>query len=59
MIPVEAFAGRTVAVFGLARSGLTAARALIAGGARVLCWDENASARAEAAAEGLEPTALV
>jgi UDP-N-acetylmuramoylalanine--D-glutamate ligase len=54
MIAVESFAGRTVAVFGLARSGLTAARALAAGGARVLCWDERAAAREAAAAEGLE-----
>jgi UDP-N-acetylmuramoylalanine--D-glutamate ligase len=54
MIPVETFQGRDVAVFGLARSGLTAARALLAGGARVLCWDESAKARAAAAAEGLE-----
>jgi UDP-N-acetylmuramoylalanine--D-glutamate ligase len=53
MIPVEAFAERTVAVFGLARSGLTAARALVTGGARVLCWDENPAAREAAAAEGL------
>ena len=29
MIPVAGFAGKRVAVFGLARSGLTAARALI------------------------------
>src|ERR1700759_4510272 len=54
MIPVEAFAERTVAVFGLARSGLTAARALVAGGAKVLCWDENPAARAMAASEGLD-----
>ena len=42
-----------MAVFGLARTGLTAARALIAGGARVSLWDESADARARAAAEGL------
>ena len=33
MIPVRGFEGKTVAVFGLGRTGLTAARALIAGGA--------------------------
>jgi UDP-N-acetylmuramoylalanine--D-glutamate ligase len=54
MIPVHAFEGRHVAVFGLARSGLAAARSLVAGGARVSCWDENAGARETAAAEGLE-----
>jgi UDP-N-acetylmuramoylalanine--D-glutamate ligase len=58
MIPVDTFADRTVAVFGLARSGLTAARALAAGGARVLCWDENPAACAAASAEGLELTNL-
>jgi UDP-N-acetylmuramoylalanine--D-glutamate ligase len=54
MIPVTCFERRTVAVFGLARSGLAAARALVAGGARVACWDERAGARAAAEAEGLE-----
>src|SRR5687767_497248 len=53
MIPVVGFKGKRVAVFGLARSGLTAARALIAGGAEVALWDDKAGARAEAAAEGL------
>ena len=53
MIPVRGFEGRQVAVFGLARTGLTAARALIAGGAQVALWDESADARARAAAEGL------
>ncbi len=53
MIPVTGFAGKTVAVFGLARTGLTAARALVAGGAKVAVWDENPDARAKAAAEGL------
>ena len=58
MIPVRGFAGRTVAVFGLARTGLTAARALIAGGAAVALWDDNQKARAAAAAEGFELTDL-
>ena len=53
MIPVAGFKGKTVAVFGLARTGLTAARALVAGGANVSVWDENGDARAKAAAEGL------
>ncbi|MFT2536420.1 hypothetical protein ACMWQD_28995, partial [Escherichia coli] len=42
-----------IAVFGLARTGLTAARALMAGGAEVACWDEKASAQEAARAEGL------
>jgi UDP-N-acetylmuramoylalanine--D-glutamate ligase len=53
VIRVRGFEGKRVAVFGLARTGLTAARALIAGGAEVALWDEKAVARAEAAAEGL------
>jgi UDP-N-acetylmuramoylalanine--D-glutamate ligase len=53
MIEVDAFRGRRVAVFGLARSGLTAARALIAGGAEVIGWDESPQARDLAAAQGL------
>jgi UDP-N-acetylmuramoylalanine--D-glutamate ligase len=53
MIPVLGFEGKTVAVFGLRRSGLTAARALMAGGAEVAAWDESEAARAEAAAEGV------
>ena len=53
MIPVRGFEGRTVAVFGLARTGLTAARALLAGGAQVACWDDGEGGRAAAKAEGL------
>lgn len=53
MIPVRGFEGRTVAVFGLARTGLTAARALILGGAKVAVWDERPEGRAAAEAEGL------
>jgi UDP-N-acetylmuramoylalanine--D-glutamate ligase len=52
MIPVDVFEGREVAIFGLGRSGLPAARALAAGGARVALWDDNAAARVAAAAEG-------
>jgi UDP-N-acetylmuramoylalanine--D-glutamate ligase len=54
MIPVRGFEGRTVAVFGLARTGLTAARALILGGAKVVVWDEKPESRAAAQSEGLE-----
>ncbi|WGM39977.1 UDP-N-acetylmuramoyl-L-alanine--D-glutamate ligase [Caulobacter sp. NIBR1757] len=53
MIPVPGFEGRTVAVFGLGRTGLSAARALIAGGAKVALWDENPKGREAAEAEGL------
>lgn len=56
MIAIGEFAGRDVAVFGLARSGLTAARALSAGGARVFAWDDSEAARARAEAEGVPVT---
>jgi UDP-N-acetylmuramoylalanine--D-glutamate ligase len=52
MIPVRSFGDRDVGVFGLARSGLSAIKALKAGGARIFAWDENEAARAEAAALG-------
>ncbi|MCY1648557.1 UDP-N-acetylmuramoyl-L-alanine--D-glutamate ligase [Caulobacter sp. SL161] len=52
MIPVRGFEDKTVAVFGLGRTGLTAARALIAGGAKVALWDEKSASREAAAAEG-------
>jgi len=52
MIPVRGFEDKTVAVFGLGRTGLTAARALIAGGAKVALWDEKPESREAAAAEG-------
>ncbi len=52
MIPVTGFQGARVGVLGLGRSGLTAARALQAGGAVPVCWDDNPAARAAAEAEG-------
>ena len=39
MIPLTAFAGRTLAVFGLGASGLAVCRSLKAGGAGVIAWD--------------------
>ena len=52
MIPVTMFAGRDVAVQGLGVSGLSAARALKAGGANPVLWDDKTSARVEAEAAG-------
>jgi UDP-N-acetylmuramoylalanine--D-glutamate ligase len=52
MIPVPGFEGRRVAVFGLGRSGITAARALHAGGAIPILWDDGVSGRMQAEAEG-------
>ncbi|MEO3434382.1 UDP-N-acetylmuramoyl-L-alanine--D-glutamate ligase [Inquilinus sp. CAU 1745] len=47
---------RTVAILGLGKSGLTAAKALKASGVRVVAWDDGAPARAAAEAAGI-PTA--
>jgi UDP-N-acetylmuramoylalanine--D-glutamate ligase len=58
MIPVRGFEGRKVAVFGLARTGLTAAHALVAGGAEAVVWDERPAAQAQAKAQGLTVTDL-
>ena len=58
MIPVRGFEGKTVAVFGLARTGLAAARALVAGGAEVALWDEKPASRAAAEAQGFALTDL-
>ncbi|WP_299042737.1 UDP-N-acetylmuramoyl-L-alanine--D-glutamate ligase [uncultured Tateyamaria sp.] len=52
MIPVLGLTGARVAVLGLGRSGLSAARALAAGGATPVCWDDNPDAQARAAEEG-------
>ncbi len=52
MIPVPGFEGQRVAVFGLGRSGITAARALQAGGAVPILWDDGVSGRMQAEAEG-------
>jgi UDP-N-acetylmuramoylalanine--D-glutamate ligase len=54
VIPVRGFEGKRVAVFGLGRTGLTAARALKAGGAEPVLWDEGPAARKVAADEGFE-----
>src|SRR5262249_48913142 len=58
MIPVTIFSGRDVAVMGLGLSGIAAARALEAGGANVLAWDDKEKGRAEALAARLVLTDL-
>jgi UDP-N-acetylmuramoylalanine--D-glutamate ligase len=56
VIPVTAFAGKKVAVFGLGGSGLVSASALLAGGADVVAFDDDAQSVAKANAAGI-PTA--
>lgn len=53
MTPVTTFKGKTVALFGLGGSGLSTARALMAGGARVYAWDDGEAGRAKAVAQGV------
>ena len=53
MIPVPGYAGHRVAVLGLGRSGLAAARSLEAGGAEPLGWDDSPEARYLAEGEGI------
>ncbi|HEX2114554.1 MAG TPA: UDP-N-acetylmuramoyl-L-alanine--D-glutamate ligase, partial [Alphaproteobacteria bacterium] len=51
MIDVFPFSGIPVAVLGLGKSGLVAARALKASGAEVRAWDDSEEKRKAAAAE--------
>jgi UDP-N-acetylmuramoylalanine--D-glutamate ligase len=51
MIVVDDFQGRPMGVLGLAKSGRAAAKALAAGGAEILAWDDNPKVREALAAE--------
>ncbi len=53
MTPVTVFKGKRAAVFGLGASGISAAKALIEGGAVVQVWDDGEKARDKAEAEKL------
>jgi UDP-N-acetylmuramoylalanine--D-glutamate ligase len=53
VIPVTTFAGQKVAVFGLGGSGLASAAALVAGGAAVVAYDDDAQSVAKARAAGI------
>jgi UDP-N-acetylmuramoylalanine--D-glutamate ligase len=52
MIQVATFQGRKVAVFGAGLSGLAAARALMAGGAEVVFWDDKIAGQDKAREAG-------
>jgi UDP-N-acetylmuramoylalanine--D-glutamate ligase len=54
MIPITRFARRKVAVFGLGKSGLIAAGALLKGGAEVVVFDDNEKSLAAAQSAGLK-----
>jgi len=59
MIPLDATKGKGIAVMGLGRSGLAAAQALLASGARVYAWDDDAARREAAAASGVPVVELL
>jgi UDP-N-acetylmuramoylalanine--D-glutamate ligase len=58
MFPAATFEGKKVAVFGLARSGMSCVAALALGGAEVFAWDDSEPAVEKARAEGLPVTNL-
>lgn len=58
MIEAGTFKGQTIAVFGLGRSGITAALSLQKGGAKVLAWDDNEASREVAKEAGVKVTDL-
>jgi len=53
LFPANTFKGKTVAVFGLARSGTATIEALMLGGATVHAWDDSAPAVEKGRAAGL------
>lgn len=53
MTPVTTFNHKTVALFGLGGSGLSTAKALLAGGAQVCAWDDGEAGRLKAVEQGV------
>jgi UDP-N-acetylmuramoylalanine--D-glutamate ligase len=53
VIPITTLAGKKAAVFGLGASGLASASALLAGGADVIAFDDDAASVAKATAGGI------
>src|ERR1700731_2598045 len=53
MIPVTSFSDIPTGVLGLGKSGLVAAQALAAGGARVMAWDDDPARRNAAGDAGI------
>lgn len=58
MFPALTFKSKRVAVFGLARSGMSCAKALELGGAEVFAWDDSDPAVGKAESEGIKTTNL-
>ncbi|MBV1934516.1 MAG: UDP-N-acetylmuramoyl-L-alanine--D-glutamate ligase, partial [Parvibaculaceae bacterium] len=58
MITVTQYKGKLVVVLGLGRSGIATVRALEAGGANVLAWDDGENQRRQAEGAGLSLSPL-
>lgn len=58
MIPVTCFAHEKVAVLGLGKTGMSTAKALALGGAKVLAWDDSPEMRQKAFLEQIPLTDL-
>ncbi|MCI4664628.1 MAG: UDP-N-acetylmuramoyl-L-alanine--D-glutamate ligase [Neomegalonema sp.] len=54
MIPARGCEGKAIGVFGMGRTGLATARALVAGGAQPVCWDDAEAGRAAAQEAGFQ-----
>ncbi len=52
MISLDLYCGKKIAILGLGRSGMASARALKAGGAELIVWDDQKPARENAKQEG-------
>lgn len=53
MIPTLTLKDKVVALFGLGGSGIATAKAMLAGGAQVIAWDDNPDSVTRAQAEGI------
>jgi len=58
VIPVTTFAGKCVALFGLGGSGIVTAKALMAGAADVVAFDDNPASVEKASNEGIQTANL-
>ena len=52
MIPVHGVQNKSVLVLGMGCSGVASAKALLAGGAKVFCWDDDEAGRLAAEENG-------